>query len=96
MAHLDALILRSWMIKDGQKFLYQEGPLSLNRDLNELVQNIPDDCISTGESYCLFCGTFAAIGGLKYGERFEFELYDPVLDRRINHGYDIEVLRQFL
>jgi len=96
MDHLDALILRSWMIKDGQKSLYQEGPLSENRTLSELLHNIPENCISAGESSCLFCGTFAAIGGLKYGERFEFELYDPVLERRITHGYDIEVLQQFL
>jgi len=96
MDHLDALILRSWMIKDAQKFLYQEGKLSDNRALSELVENIPEGCISAGESYCLYCGTFPAIGGLKYGERFEFELYDPVLERQITHGYDIEVLQQYL
>lgn len=94
--HLDALIMRSWMIKDGQKRLYQEGHLSQNRALTELLQNIPDHCVAAGEAYCLFCGTFAAIGGLQYGERFEFELHDPVLERRITHGYDVEVLQQFL
>ena len=96
MDHLGSLTLRSWMIIDGQKLLYQEGQLSENRELAELLQNIPEDCLSAGESYCLFCGTFAAIGGLKYGERFEFELYDPILERRISHGYDVEVLQQFL
>ena len=94
--HLNSLILRSWMIKDGQRQLYQEGCLSENRGLTDLLQNIPEGCVSAGESFCLFCGTFAAIGGLKYGERFEFELYDPVLERRITHGYDLEVLQQFL
>ncbi len=94
--HLNVLTLRSWMIKGGQKSLYQEGRLGENRELMELLHNIPENCISAGESSCLFCGTFAAIGGLKYGERFEFELYDPVRERRITHGYDIEVLPQFL
>jgi len=94
--HLGSLILRSWMIKNGQRQLYQEGSLSENRGLIDLMQNIPEGCVSTGESFCLFCGTFAAIGGLQYGERFEFELYDPVLKRRITHGYDVEVLQQFL
>ncbi len=94
--HLGSLILRSWMLVDGQQHLYQEGSLSDNLDLTDLLQNIPDSCISAGESFCLFCGTFAAIGGLKYGEHFEFELYDPILNRRITHGYDVEVLQQFL
>lgn len=94
--HLDSLVLRSWMIKNGTKSLYQEGRLSENRDLTELLGQIPAGCLKPGEAFCLFCGTFAAIGGLQYGDRFEFELHDPVRGRRITHGYDIEVLPQFL
>jgi hypothetical protein len=94
--HLDSLILRSWMVKGGRRQLYQEGLLSKNRSLTELLLNMPEGCVSAGESFCLFCGTFAAIGGLIYGERFEFELFDPILERRITHGYDIEILPQFL
>jgi hypothetical protein len=94
--HLEALTLRSWMFKDGRRQLYQEGLLSKNRSLIELLENIPEGSVSAGESFCLFCGTFAAIGGLTYGERFEFELFDPVLERRITHVYAIEVLPQYL
>lgn len=94
--HLDSLVLRSWMTKDGRRQLYQEGVLNKNRGLPELLENMPEGCVSAGESFCLFCGTFAAIGGLAYGERFEFELFDPVLDRRLTHRYDIGVLPQFL
>lgn len=95
-SHLDEIVLRSWMIVDGQKALYQEGCLGDNRAVTELLQNIPPGTVADGESFCLFCGTFAAIGGLKYGERFEFEMCDPVLNRRITHGYDVEVLSQYL
>jgi hypothetical protein len=37
----------------------------------------------------MFGGTFAAIGGIRSANRFEFELEDPVLKRSIRHGYDV-------
>ena len=37
----------------------------------------------------MFGGTFAAIGGIRPADRFEFELEDPVLKRTIRHGYDV-------
>jgi len=94
--HLGSLVMRSWMVKDGQRKLLQEGTLDKNRDLRDLLDGIPEGCVAAGESFCLFCGTFAAIGGLVYGERFEFEMYDPVLKRSITHGYDVRVLPQYL
>ncbi len=94
--HLESLIMKSWMIKDGSRKLYQEGSLAENRDILDLLNGIPNGCVAEGEAFCLFCGTFAAIGGLAYGDRFEFEIFDPVLKRKITHGYDIEVMPQFL
>jgi hypothetical protein len=43
---------------------------------------LPDGC-------AMFGGTFAAKGGIRPASRFEFELEDPVLKRRIGHGYDV-------
>ena len=40
----------------------------------------------------MFGGTFAAKGGIRPADRFEFELEDPVLKRKIRHGYDVIVL----
>jgi hypothetical protein len=37
----------------------------------------------------MFGGTFAAKGGIRPADRFEFELEDPVLKRKITHGYDV-------
>ena len=37
----------------------------------------------------MFCGTLGAKGGIRPATRFEMELHDPVLDRRMNHAYDI-------
>ncbi len=94
--HVGSMIMRSWMIKDGNRKLYQEGTLDANLDITELLDTIPAGCTISGKSFCLFCGTFSAIGGLAYGDRFEFEIYDPILKRSITHGYDIQVLPQFI
>ena len=46
------------------------------------ARGLPDGC-------AMFGGTFAAKGGIRPASRFEFELEDPVLKRRIGHGYDV-------
>jgi len=45
-------------------------------------EGLPDGC-------AMFGGTFAAKGGIRPASRFEFELEDPVLKRKISHGYDV-------
>ena len=40
----------------------------------------------------MFCGTLAAKGGIRPAGRFEMELHDPVLNRTITGGYDIQTL----
>jgi hypothetical protein len=45
-------------------------------------EGLPDGC-------AMFGGTFAAKGGIRPANRFEYELEDPVLKRSIRHGYDV-------
>ncbi len=40
----------------------------------------------------MFGGTLGAIGGIRPAARFEMALEDPVLGRRMQHGYDIDPL----
>ena len=40
----------------------------------------------------MFCGTMPALGGIRSAARFEMELDDPVLGRKITHAYDVETL----
>ncbi|TDR93250.1 DUF2848 domain-containing protein [Enterovirga rhinocerotis] len=86
--HWDRLILRSHAVIDGARVLYQEGALSGMLPPGELIEKgfgpggIPDGTV-------MFGGTFAAKGGIRPASRFEFELEDPVLERRIGAGYDI-------
>ena len=46
---------------------------------------LPDGC-------AMFGGTFAAKGGIRPADRFEYELEDPVLKRVIGHAYDVITL----
>jgi Protein of unknown function (DUF2848) len=40
----------------------------------------------------MFCGTLAALGGVRPSPHFAFELEDPVLGRKIDHEYSINSL----
>ena len=88
IAHWDRLILRSWAVIDGARVLYQEGTLNAMLPVKDLIdrgfggKGLPDGC-------AMFGGTFAAKGGIRPADRFEFELEDPVLKRKISHGYDV-------
>jgi len=46
---------------------------------------LPDNTI-------MFCGTLAARGGVRPTGRFEFEIEDPVLGRKIAHAYSVRTL----
>lgn len=85
--HWDRLELRSWTA-DGE--LYQEGSVAAMRLPDELMtqyagKGLPDDAV-------MFCGTLAAIGGVRPSPQFSFELNDPVLGRKIAHTYEITEL----
>jgi len=40
----------------------------------------------------MFCGTLAAIGGVRPTAEFAFEMEDPVLTRKIGHAYRVRTL----
>jgi hypothetical protein len=91
IGHWDRLILRAWAWFDGQRTLYQEGTLDAMLPVKELIERgfgksgLPDGC-------AMFGGTFAAKGGIRPSVRFEYELEDPVLKRKLTHAYDVVVL----
>ena len=81
--HWERLTLRSWT--DGE--LYQEGPVTAMRSPEDLMGRYP---LKPG--HAMFCGTLAAKGGIRGGERFRMELEDPVLKRKLRHEYRVKVL----
>lgn len=89
--HWDRLMLRSFIQEDGRKVLYQEGPLAKIRDPRELIFGWKDEK-RLPMGVAMFCGTMPAIGAIRSSSRFEMELDDPVLGRKISHAYEIETL----
>ena len=91
IAHWDKMILRAWAVIDGARVLYQEGTLDAMLPVKDLIdrgfggKGLPDGC-------AMFGGTFAAKGGIRPSVRFEYELEDPVLNRKLTHAYDVLVL----
>ena len=88
IGHWDRMILRSYAWIKGERVLYQEGTLDAMLPVHDLIARgfvagkLPDGC-------AMFGGTFAAKGGIRPADRFEFELEDPELRRTIKHGYDV-------
>lgn len=91
IGHWDHIVLRSYATIDGTRVLYQEGNLSGMLPVEDLLARGFDDGILP-EGCAIFGGTFAAKGGIRPAPRFDFEIEDPVLKRRIAHGYNIATL----
>lgn len=90
--HWDQLIIRSWIDENDTQTLYQEGPLSSLRTPQDLILGLTGGEAALPENTGMICGTVGAIGGIRPSARFTMELFDPVLKRRIRHGYTIETL----
>jgi hypothetical protein len=94
--HWDQIVIRSWTAREGKRVLYQEGALATILDVETLLDRLPKDDDLPGDGLVLFSGTIATKMGLIYGERFDFEMEDPMLGRKIRHGYQVRVLPQYL
>ncbi|MBS0536585.1 MAG: DUF2848 domain-containing protein [Proteobacteria bacterium] len=91
MPHWDKLIIRAHATFGGERVLYQEGPLANMRTPADLLRRY-DGSAALKDGVAMFCGTVGAIGGIRPASRFELEIEDPVLGRRIDHSYDIVAL----
>ncbi|NPU67761.1 DUF2848 domain-containing protein [Bradyrhizobium sp. 83012] len=90
-AHWDRLMLRAYATIGGERVLYQEGALSGMLAPADLIARRYGEA-GMPEGTAMFGGTFAALGGIRSADRFDFELVDPVLDRVIRHGYAVQQL----
>jgi hypothetical protein len=87
-AHFERLLLRSFIWNDKARTLYQEGPVTTMRAPEELIRLYSGGgSLKTGTA--MFCGTLAAHGGIIPADRFDMELEDPVLGRKLTHSYRI-------
>jgi len=87
-AHWDTIMIRSHVTIGGQRVLYQEGPLAAIRRPEDLIRRYAGDKGFVPDTI-MMCGTLGAKGGIRPASRFEMELDDPVLKRRMTHAYDV-------
>jgi hypothetical protein len=89
--HWDQLRLTAWIIENGDRVIYQDGPVTTMLAPEDLMAQFAAEDSAGGmqPGDLMMCGTLPATGGVRPSSRFEFELADPVLGRRISHAYDI-------
>jgi hypothetical protein len=90
-AHWDQIVLRSYAAIGGTRELYQEGTLAGMLPPDDLVARRFGEA-GLPEGTAMFGGTFAAKGGIRPAERFDYEMVDPVLNRMISYAYAVETL----
>jgi len=91
VGHWDSLQLRSWIKENGEWRIYQEGAITAMLPPGEIVAGY-QAAGKLADGSVMFCGTLAAIGGIRPSSGFSFELSDPVLGRRISHSYEVVAL----
>jgi hypothetical protein len=69
--------------------LYQEGTLPRLMHPDDLAA-LAKPALRNGT--LMFCGTFAAIGGVRPTRLFRYQLEDPVLGRAIDAAYGMRTL----
>ena len=90
--HWDKLVLRSFIPEKGARVLYQEGAVAGMLSPEDLIGRYTNGGKALAEGTLMFCGTFAAKGGIRPADRFDYEIEDPVLGARISGGYAIKTL----
>ena len=87
--HFDQIRMRSYVTKDGERSLYQDGTLAEILAPAQQIALVEEFLGRKMEDEVIFSGTLPTKDGMVYGEKFEYEMIDPVLDRRIAGGYDL-------
>jgi hypothetical protein len=91
--HWDQLELRSWTTDGADRRLYQEGTLAEFLPVDALLDELRDAGFDHRAGTVVFGGTLPTRGGLSFGQRFEMELRDPILDRSVASSYAVAVTR---
>ena len=86
-AHWDQIMIRSFATIGGARTLYQEGPLAAMRHPDDLIARYRARRLRRTPSCSAARSARKAASAPP--SRFEMELDDPVLKRRMTHAYDV-------
>lgn len=90
-AHWDQIILRSFITDEKGRRPYQQHDLTALLPVENLLARLAESGDQPLNNTMIFSGTVPTLKGFVYGERFEYEIYDPVLNRSIKSQYLINV-----
>ncbi|WJN42747.1 DUF2848 family protein [Priestia aryabhattai] len=89
--HWDQLYLRSWITDEQGRRKYQEHDLTSLLSVNDLLNKLEGFGYKDISNTVIFSGTVPTLEGFVYGSEFEYELADPVLNRKIESSYSIAI-----
>lgn len=90
--HWDSLILRSYVTRNSERMLYQEGAVTRMLAPEELISRFMQDSVSLPLGTAMYCGTIPLLQPMGPSDVFEMELEDPVRGRKLNHSYAVRPL----
>jgi hypothetical protein len=94
--HWDKIEIRSWATTAGKKILYQESTLATILPPEELIRLVQQKVRGSLEGIAIYSGTPPLkTDGIIFADRFEGELYDPILKRKLTLHYSIHTLDWF-
>ncbi len=94
--HWDRIEIRSWTSKDGKRALYQDSTLASILPPEELIRLVQQRVECSCEGIAIFSGTPPVVtDGIIFADRFEGELVDPILKRKLTIAYRIHTLDWF-
>jgi hypothetical protein len=94
--HWDKIEMRSWVARAGEKVLYQQLTLATILAPEDLIRLVQQQVTGSIEGLAIFSGTSAILTEeMVFTDRFDGELYDPIMNRRINLSYTVHTLDWF-
>lgn len=94
--HWDEIEMRSWAVTGNERVLYQDGTTSVLMKPEELLKRVRDQISCDLDGMSIYSGTLPLeTGKFVYADRFEAEMVDPVLNRKISLSYEVNTLDWF-
>lgn len=91
--HADSMLLKSWISDQGDQASYQQGAMADILPVDTLLEQLQVQLgMSLEPGTMMFCGTLAAIGGVRPSPRFSGLILDPAAGRTITLEYGVDYL----
>jgi hypothetical protein len=91
-SYWDSLVLRSWITRDQQQMLYQQGVVTRMLSPEGLIARYTGGSTTLPAGTAMFCGTMPLLAPMGPATEFKMELEDPGQNRTLRHQYSVRVL----